>query len=407
MAEVNDIKPNTPFQATQSIETYVEPKTYELMKKAKIFSPQYYFDGNSWTSLDKPLTIKRTMFNDDRLFSLMPADSNQIPAELESSLSGTYDIKLYRHADSIICIEGEKKILIKLPITQSILTWNSSERLPLLTKDWRPTVFLLNLCNVLVRITPDKCLVISKVNQESESFKISCVSFADGFCCCHPINNLALLYGVYDQQQSFNIMKLPKLPISSGKYNYFLQFFSWGTMIVPKNIEVFKGPICSFKKNTMALLIIPPKIHIYVDLCSANPIADDLTYNKDFLITARKPNITDLEIYVVIKDSLIIYDYSYDLRLNKEQAPVSNLNIPIKFKITKEERAMKKSNPYYKCKWTFIKSAEQHVVDGANVAYCEHMMSPDLACIFDAETGVYYSNDYGINHCKNFDKLKA
>ncbi|VWU48560.1 conserved protein, unknown function [Hepatocystis sp. ex Piliocolobus tephrosceles] len=398
---------NIPFQAPGSIDNYSTPAAYELDRRAKIFSQQYFFDGNSWTSLKKPLIIKKTIFDDDRIFTLKPFDSKDIPLQIEQSLSGKYDIKLYQHADSIICIEGEQKVLIKLPITQSILTWNCSERFPLLTKDWRPTVFLLNLSNAFVRITPDKCLIISKDEQETNSFKINCVSFTEGFCCCHPINNLGLLYGTYDQHKTLNIMKLPKLPASNGKYNYFLHFFSWGTMIIPKTVEILKGKMCSFKKNTIALLIIPPKINIHIDLCSASPICTELTYNKDFLITARKPNITDLEVYLTIKDKLIIYEYSYDLRLNKEKAPVSNLNIPIKFKIDKDEQKKKKTNPSYECNWTFDESSEQKIVRGANVVSSGHLMSPDLACIFDAETGIYYSNEHGIRHCKNFKRLEA
>ncbi|SBT46388.1 conserved Plasmodium protein, unknown function [Plasmodium ovale wallikeri] len=376
-----------PFQAALSNENFEEPKNYTLVKRVKIFSSTYYFDGNSWTALEKPLNLKKTVFDDDRILTLKPVEDKLAPVELEASLSGKYDIKVYKSKEVILCIEGEQKILMKLPVTRNIITWNCSQRLPVLPKTWRPTVFVLNQCNIFVRIIPEKCLVISKVDN-TDSFKVSCINFSEGFCCCHPINNLALLYGAYEQNQEFNIMKLPRLPQSNGKYNYFLHFFAWGTMIVPKNIEFFKGPLCNFKKkNIIALIIIPPKIHIYVDLSSSSPLTASLEYKKDFLITARKPNITDLEVYLIIKDQLIIYDYSYDLRLNKEKAPISHLSIPIKFRISKEEKEKKKQNPSYECKWSFIDSSDQKTSTTTCSSDSDHIMSPDLACIFDAETG--------------------
>ncbi|SBS87736.1 hypothetical protein, conserved [Plasmodium ovale curtisi] len=376
-----------PFQAALSNENFEEPKNYTLVKRVKIFSPTYYFDGNSWTALEKPLNLKKTVFDDDRILTLKPVEEKFAPVELEASLSGKYDIKVYKSKEVILCIEGEQKILMKLPVTRNIITWNCSQRLPVLPKTWRPTVFVLNQGNIFVRIIPEKCLVISKVDN-TDSFKVSCINFSEGFCCCHPINNLALLYGAYEQNQEFNIMKLPKLPQSNGKYNYFLHFFAWGTMIVPKNIEFFKGPLCNFKKkNIIALIIIPPKIHVYVDLSSSSPLATSLEYKKDFLITARKPNITDLEVYLIIRDQLIIYDYSYDLRLNKDRAPISHLSIPIKFRISREEKEKKKQNPSYECKWSFIDSSDQKTSTTTCSSDSDHIMSPDLACIFDAETG--------------------
>ncbi|SCP06332.1 conserved Plasmodium protein, unknown function [Plasmodium ovale] len=396
-----------PFQAALSNENFEEPKNYTLVKRVKIFSPTYYFDGNSWTALEKPLNLKKTVFDDDRILTLKPVEEKFAPVELEASLSGKYDIKVYKSKEVILCIEGEQKILMKLPVTRNIITWNCSQRLPVLPKTWRPTVFVLNQGNIFVRIIPEKCLVISKVDN-TDSFKVSCINFSEGFCCCHPINNLALLYGAYEQNQEFNIMKLPKLPQSNGKYNYFLHFFAWGTMIVPKNIEFFKGPLCNFKKkNIIALIIIPPKIHVYVDLSSSSPLATSLEYKKDFLITARKPNITDLEVYLIIRDQLIIYDYSYDLRLNKDRAPISHLSIPIKFRISREEKEKKKQNPSYECKWSFIDSSDQKTSTTTCSSDSDHIMSPDLACIFDAETGIYYSTEYGINLCKNFKKLQV
>ncbi|ANQ10470.1 Uncharacterized protein PCOAH_00050560 [Plasmodium coatneyi] len=395
-----------PFQAAYSFESYEEPKKYNLEKKAKIFSPTYFFDGNSWSGLEKPLVLKKTVFDDDRIVILKSFDDRNPPPELEPSLGGKYDIKVYKCRDIIVCIEGEQKVLMKLPITQNIITWNSSERLPVLAKTWRPTVFILNQGNVFIRIIPEKCLVISKVN-DTDSFKVSCINYSDGFCCCHPINNLALLYGAYEQHQDSSIMKLPKLPSSSGKYNYFIHFFSWGTMIVPKLINVFKGHLCGFKKNTAALIIIPPKIHIYVEFHSSSPIATSMEYKKDFLITARKPNLTDIEIYLIVQDQLIKYDYSFDLRLNKDKAPISLLHIPIKFKITKEEKEKKKENPYYRCKWTFIDTLDQTFMTDSCNSSSDHLMSPDLACVFDAETGTYFSTEYGINHCKTFKKLRV
>ncbi|KEG03245.1 conserved Plasmodium protein, unknown function [Plasmodium vinckei vinckei] len=394
----------SPFQAAHSNENFDVPDNYDLVNKAKIFSSTYFFDGNSWTGLEKPLYLKKTIFDDDRLLQLNPIHEKLPPVELEASLSGKYDIKVYRSREIILGIEGEQKILIKLPITKNIITWHSSQRLPVLPKSWRPTVFVLNSGNVFVRIIPEKCLVISKVNNE-DSFKVTCIDYYEGFCCCNPVNNLALLYGQYEQNQEFNIMKLPKLPSSNGKYSYFLQFFSWGTMIIPKSVEVFKGGMCSFKKNPIALLIIPPKIHIYIELSSLSPVAATLEYKKDFLITARKPNITDIEFYLIIQDQLTIYDYSYDLRINKEKAPISYLSIPIKFKIDKEEREKKKHQPSHKCKWTFIDSKEQKTMSDI-CGQTDHIMSPDLACIFDAETGTYYSTEYGINYCTNFKKLQ-
>ncbi|CAD2093810.1 conserved Plasmodium protein, unknown function [Plasmodium vinckei lentum] len=379
-----------PFQAAHSSENFDVPDNYDLVSKAKIFSPTYFFDGNSWTGLEKPLYLKKTIFDDDRLLQLNPIHEKLPPVELEASLSGKYDIKVYRSREIILGIEGEQKILIKLPITKNIITWHSSQRLPVLPKAWRPTVFVLNSCNVFVRIIPEKCLVISKVNNE-DSFKVTCIDYYEGFCCCNPVNNLALLYGQYEQNQEFNIMKLPKLPSSNGKYSYFLQFFSWGTMIIPKSVEVFKGGMCSFKKNPVALVIIPPKIHIYIELSSLSPVADTLEYKKDFLITARKPNITDIEFYLIIQDQLTIYDYSYDLRINKDKAPISYLSIPIKFKIDKEEREKKKQQPSHKCKWTFIDSKEQKTMSDV-CGQTDHIMSPDLACIFDAETGLMNTN---------------
>ncbi|GAW83137.1 hypothetical protein, conserved [Plasmodium gonderi] len=395
-----------PFQPSFSFEHYEEPIKYNLERMAKIFSSSYFFDGNSWTSLQKPLVLKKTVFDDDRILVLKKIDSRNAPIELEASLSGKYDIKVYKNKDILLCIEGEQKILMKLPITQNIITWNIPERLPLLHKSWTPIIYMLNQGNVFIRITPEKCLVISKVN-DKDSFKVSCIDYSEGFCCCHPINNLALLYGSYEQQQDCNIMKLPKLPLSKGLYNYFIHFFSWGTMIVPKAIDVFKGPLCSFKKSTIALIIIPPKMHIYVELRSTSPVATSIKYKKDFLITARKPYLTDLEIYLIIQNKLIKYDYSYDLRLNKDKAPISNIHIPFKFKISKEEKEKKKSNPYYKCKWTFIDSLDQTLLTESCNSPSTHIMSQDLACIFDAETGTYYSTDYGIQHCKAFKKLRV
>ncbi|KAI4835922.1 hypothetical protein MKS88_005140 [Plasmodium brasilianum] len=396
-----------PFQAAQSFENFAEPENYTLLKRAKILTSTFFFDGNSWTALEKPLNLKKTIFEDDRILTLKPVEEKFIPAELEASLSGKYNIKVYKNNEVTLCIEGGQKILIKLPITSSIITWNSYQRLPVLPKAWRPTVFILNHSNIFVRVIPEKCLVISKVNNKTDSFKINSIDFSEGFCCCHPINNLALLYGAYEQNQELNTMKLPKLPLTNGKYNYFIHFFSWGTMIVPKKLEIFKGPLCSFKKNIIALIIIPPKVHIYIELRSSSPVASSIDYKKDFLITARKPYITDLEIYLIIQDQLIMYDYSYDLRLNKEKAPISNLNIPLKFKISKEEKEKKKQNPSHECKWSFVNSNEQKCISDSCNSSADHLMSPDLACVFDAETGIYYSTEYGINYCKAFKKLQV
>ncbi|CRG95599.1 conserved Plasmodium protein, unknown function [Plasmodium gallinaceum] len=399
----NSIKP---FQAINSTEHFEEPQNYNLIKKAKIFTSTHYFDGTSWTALEKPLNLKKTIFDDERILTLDPVEENSIPVELEASLGGKYDIKVYRKSDVILCIEGEEKILIKMPITKNIITWNSSQRLPVLPKIWRPTVFILNEGNIFVRMIPDKCLVISKVNK-SDSFKVECINFSEGFCCCHPINNLALLYGDYEQNQEFSVMKLPKLPVSNGKYNYFIHFFSWGTMIVPKYAEISKGLLCNLKPNVIALLIVPPKIHISIELDSYSPVACSLDYKKDFLITARKPNITDIEIYLIAHDQLIKYEYSFDLRLNKDNAPISYLHVPIKFKISKEEKEKKKKDPSYKCKWSFIDIKDQKVLSPSSNSSSYHIMSSDLACIFDAETGTYYSTEYGIHYCKAFKKLQV
>lgn len=397
----------TPFKGQLTGELYLDANSYNLPKKAKVFTSTHYSDGTSWNLLDASLPLRPTKFYDDRLLILKPVDSTTPPIELEASLSGKYDIKVYRNKDIVLCIEGDQTILIKLPFTQNIISWNSPERLPVLPKTWRPTYFMLNSNNIFVRIIPEKCLVISKIN-ETDSFKVKAINFADGFCCCHPITNLALLNGDYNQSQELNVMKLPPLPKSNGSYNYSIQFFSWGTMIIPKFVEIAKGPFCNLKKSGLAVLVIPPKVNITIDLKSSAPVGCTLEYNTDFFITARKPSLTEIEVYLIIHDQLVVYEYSFDLRLNKDSAPVCYKKIPIEFTLTKEEKEKKKKNPNHKCKWTFINNKEQKVlIPSSNSVTGQHLMSDDLACVFDAETGIYYSTEHGIRHCKIFNKLKA
>lgn len=398
----------SPFRGQDTEEYFKETKPYTLPSKATVFTQTHYTDGASWVALENGLKLKKTVFDDERLFMLNPVEASFMPLDLEPSLTGRYDVKLYTKKGVFLCFEGDHQVLIKIPLTRTIISWNSEERFPVFTKGWRPTYYMLNDKNIFIRITPEKCLVISKLNNE-ESYQVKCIDFADGFVCCHPMSNLAILHGSYDQNQQDHVMKIPPLPPSSGKYSYFIMFFHWGTMIIPKSVNLMKGPLCNAKSNCIALLIIPPKLHFTIEMKTSGSFACSLEYRKDFFITARKTSITEFEVFLLMHDQFVRVEYSFDIRLNKESAPIANLRVPFSFKISKEEKEKKKKDASYNCKWTFDNSKDQSVlIESSNVVDEEdHLMTEDFACLFDAEEGTYYSTDCGIKHCKVFKKLKA
>lgn len=52
-----------------------------------------------------------------------------------------------------------------------------------------------------------------------------------------------------------------------------------------------------------------------------------------------------------------------------------------------KKKRKKKKNSSHICKWTFIETKDQRTLNRSGNSSSEHIMSQDLACIFDAEKG--------------------
>lgn len=376
----------------------VPPETARTPSNAIIWNMFQYSDGRGWYSIHnhEELILRQTVFEDKRVKFLPQLPS--VPAEFECILCGKYDAKIWSKENCTVIIEGDKDVHIILPQLKEKLSYNHSKRFPIFLKNWKIIVTFANDNIVLVRINSETALLISIDNKKNTV--VRAIDYNSGFLCVNPETNLAIAYGGFALNDLKNCEKVPPMVNESGNWGFFVHLYTWGHLIVPKEMELkLPAPglrLIGKKVDTIALISIPPNILIHVRVDGPKCVRK-LEYKKDFNITAIKTSETDIEIYLLFDGQLLKYDFSYDIRLNKPEKGRSNHNIKLKcVGKTKEANS-----------FVFQKAENFSVLLSANcpTENIGHLLSKGTICIFNGETGEYFSHPQGLLLTKNFTKL--
>lgn len=373
--------------------------------KAIIWTHFHYCDMAGWYSLPdhEKLELKMTTFDDGRFLFLDQV--YEVPQEVTKIVSGEYDIKTWGKENNFICVEADKSVYIKIKSIDSIITYHHSCRLPTFVKNWRPLLFIINKTTFTVRLTTDLALLLTRENDESTTINVTSIDFNKGFCCSHPKSEYGIAYGSYIIKSLRNCIEIPEIYSSGGPWGFFVQFCDWGGIVIPKEIE-YSTPsniissMISKGNDKIATIFHPPNILLHIHISGPRKFCRQLAHGRDFGITAIKESVTDLNIYLVIDGQTIVYNFSFDIRINKPGG--MKVNKVIKLKAVRSEKDKS-------CNTLAFKSCKDVTVpiNSGSPTRTEfgHLLSNQVLAIFDAETSQYLTHPPGMAICNVFNKL--
>lgn len=386
---------------------FVDPPDNKPPENAVVWTQLFYCDKISWYALpdNDKLEPKMTRFEEKRFLFLDPVEAT--PPEIQKMLSGEYDVKTWEKEKCILSIEAEKMVYIKLPKIEKVITYNNSTRLPTFTRLWKPTVFLINETTYTIRLTEEIALIITRADENTTEFNVYSVGYNSGFCCAHPTSSYGLAYGGYVVKTLKNCIEIPHIDSTKGPWGFLMQFYTWGGLVIPKEIELSKpssliGSITgAHKTDKIGIIFHPPNIFLHLHLDAPPKTCRTLTHGKDFVITAKKESSTDINIYLLIDGQLVLYNYSFDLRINKQGGNKVNQMIKFKAHVEKEEKTKLKP------KFIFKESKEMRipVAAGSPTSELNFLISEEVIAIFDAEISQYSTHPAGMKKCGVFKKL--
>lgn len=401
--------------------------TVESPPKAVIWTPLQYYDGAGWSALPdrEKLEMKPTRWDDQRLRFLDPVDG--IAEVFKPVQSGTYDVKCWAKGDCSLGVEGDQRIFIKAPLINDVAVHELPERLPAFHKSWKPLVFLLNDSAATFRVTENLCLVLTKDQQQQVN--IRAVDYNGGFCCAHPSTFIATAYGSFAVPgfdalpQCFSI---PRMHTAAGDWGFYVHFFPWGFLFIPKSVEIVKpqmvlGAVGLGKKvETVGLLFHPPNLYLEIKLDAPSKTCRLLEAGRDFFVTARKEDETDLVVYLVLDGQLAKYSYSFDLRINKPGKPKHHEGLFFKCAPPPKNAGAgatdRKGAPHAGAGGTDPQQGMAHrfiLTDTKQVKVLQHEGSPigtpkeqlvnnQTIAYMDAEICLYYTHPPALKLCKAF-----
>lgn len=381
----------TPFLPLDSKLAMDEPPSVTPVAGAIVWNDNQYCDSKGWAGLGPELSLRQTTFSDGRLRNLDPVEGRSAPPEFTQAVTGQYDVRSWRKGDFVLSIEGEKTVYIKLPVLSTVVSWTSPERMPVLTKSWRPVVFIMNACNAVVRFTPDTCLYLSRADANSSAWNVTPTSYTGGFCSVDPCNDKALVYGSFAIPGAVETIALPSQP-GASRYDFVVHYFQWGFLVIPKQVDLVKGGLCSKNSSKLALVVHPPNLFIDVDVVLPGKFFKAMQYEKDFTVTAKKTSESDIMIYLVMDGQLVSYDYSFDIRINKPEKPRVYPAAKFKTVFTEEElakhKAAKAEKKTYIPRISFAETDSQKVIvtEGSPLSQ-GHLINEQTAAIYDAYSG--------------------
>ncbi|CBZ52465.1 conserved hypothetical protein [Neospora caninum Liverpool] len=400
----------TPFLPLDSNVRLEEPKgKLTVPEGTLVWNLNQACDSKGWGGVSPDVALRLTSFCDGRLQALEPIDGRSAPPEFTDAVTGQYDVRTWRKGELLLSIEGEKSVYLKVPTIATVVSWTSPERLPVLTKSWKPAIFLLNSCYVAVRYIPDSVLLLTRPDESSTAWNVTPVSYGRGFISLDPCNEKVISYGSFAIPEAVNTLALPQQP-GPSKNDFFIQYFPWGLLVIPKHIDISKGGLCGGGNSKLAMVIHPPNVFITVQLLFPAKLAKTLQYETDFVITAKKASESDIVIYLIVDGQLVSYDYSFDIRINKPEKPPVNVLAKFKTFFSSDEltkiKAAKADKKPYNPRITFAESDVQKVIvqEGSPLSQ-GHLLTEQTAAVYDAETGMYYSNPIGMKLTKVFKEV--
>ncbi|EPT30228.1 S15 sporozoite-expressed protein [Toxoplasma gondii ME49] len=402
----------TPFLPLDSGLRLVEPSgKLTVPEGTLVWNLNQACDSKGWGGVSPDVALRLTSFSDGRLQALDSVDGRSAPPEFTDTVTGQYDVRTWRKGGMCLSIEGEKAVYLKVPTISTVVSWTSPERLPVLTKSWRPSVFLLNACYIAVRYIPESVLILTRPDENSTAWNVTPVSYGRGFCSLDPCNETVVSYGSFSIPEAVHTLALPQQP-GPSKNDFFIEYFPWGLLIIPKHIDICKSGLCGGGNSKLAMVIHPPNMFITVQLQFPSKMAKSLQYETDFVLTAKKTSESDIVVYLVMDGQLVCYNYSFDIRINKPGKP--HVNVVAKFKtfFSAEElakiKAAKADKQAYVPRVTFAENDTQKVIvrEGSPLSQ-GHLLTEQTAAVYDAETGMYYSNPIGMKLTKVFREIVA
>ncbi|KEP64770.1 UNVERIFIED_CONTAM: S15 sporozoite-expressed protein [Hammondia hammondi] len=402
----------TPFIPLDSGLRLVEPSgKLTVPEGTLVWNLNQACDSKGWGGVSPDVALRLTSFSDGRLQALDSVDGRSAPPEFTDTVTGQYDVRTWRKGGMCLSIEGEKAVYLKVPTISTVVSWTSPERLPVLTKSWRPSVFLLNACYIAVRYIPESVLILTRPDENSTAWNVTPVSYGRGFCSLDPCNETVVSYGSFSIPEAVHTLALPQQP-GPSKNDFFIEYFPWGLLIIPKHIDICKSGLCGGGNSKLAMVIHPPNMFITVQLQFPSKMAKSLQYETDFVLTAKKTSESDIVIYLVMDGQLVSYNYSFDIRINKPEKP--HVNVVTKFKTffssaeLAKIKAAKADKQTYVPRVTFADNDTQKVIvrEGSPLSQ-GHLLTEQTAAVYDAETGMYYSNPIGMKLTKVFREIVA
>lgn len=405
------------FQALGTNLRFEDVPQGEAPSNATVWTSHQYCVMSGWYSLtnSEEIGLKPTTFADKRLRFLDPLSETKAPEEFSKAVSGQYDVKSWRKDNTLLSIDGETAIFMKFPGIDSIVTYTAPARLPTFAKSWKPVVFLVNQNVIAVRLTADTALIITRGDESTSTSacNVTAVDYNKGFICVHPCSGVAIAHGSYAVKSLKKCLVIPPLSRFIGPWDYLIQFYTWGGLVIPKTLKVKKSGgvlgVCGAgagKADRFGLVFYPPNIFLNLIFVVPSSGSRTLQHGMDFAVTAKKTSDSDIVVYLLIDGQLVTYEYSFDTRINKPEKP--RLNVPIKFKvlIDKEEKqkAMEKgATPLWKLAET--KELKVPVHTGSPTVDFDYLISEQTVAIFDAQIGQYLTHPQGAKLTDLFTKV--
>lgn len=381
---------------------------------AVVWTSKQYCTMTGWNGLENAddIQFRPTKFADKRFRFLQLLSATTPPKEFANAVSGQYDIKTWRKDDCVLSLDGGKAVYLKFPNINQIVTYTSPERLPTFSKSWQPIVFVLNENVITVRLTQETALLVTRNSASESSFNVVAVKYNQGFICVHPCTNLVLCYGSYSITSLKNCLTIPSLGSAAGPWNYIIQFFEWGTLILCKNIKIYKQNLVKGlcggggKSGHFGLLYCAPNMFLHLTLVTPMGISRSLKHGENFAATAKKISESDITIYLLLDGQLAVYEYSFDMRLNKPNLP--GVHVPIKFKVVTEKKkdgAKKDGDP----EWIFAenKTVKVPVKEGCPTTDFDYLVNNEVVAMYDAEIGQYLTHPQGAKLSSAFREVLA
>ncbi|KAL8436512.1 hypothetical protein ACSSS7_001675 [Eimeria intestinalis] len=280
---------------------------------------------------------------------------------------------------------GDKNVFLLTPTLKEVAVYAHPDRLPAFPKTWKPLLFIVNSSVITFRLTDMLCLVVTI--DRSNTIKVTCVDYNGGFIASHPATNMALAYGamaVRGFEMLPNSAVIPHISSGVGDWSFFLQFYTWGTLVLPKTVSLQRSMSLfgvAFGKNTdcLGVLLHPPNMMVFIHL-NAPKVQRRLEHGKDFTMTAIKSSDTDIDIYLIMDGQLIVCGYSFDLRWNKEGSPKHIDKVIFKCVLELDDKKKFKRFDFRNTKNTTVACSQ-----GCPSNQGDHLVSQQLIGIFDAE----------------------